>query len=106
MLDNIVTDGMRVAAEVRRRMDEAQKEIDRGGTTRGTEDDDEDEGDGHGEDLLEGAEVDAGSSAKTPTASLLDQPMVEEPGSRASAPPPPTPGASGADVEKSTMFER
>lgn len=104
MLDNIVTDGMRVAAEVRRRMDEAQKEIDRGGSTRGTEDDEEDEGDDHGGDLLEGAEVDAGSSSvKTPTASLLDQPMTEEPGSRRV--PPPTPGAS-VDVEKSTMFER
>ncbi|KAH0279059.1 TBC-domain-containing protein, partial [Aureobasidium melanogenum] len=64
MLDNIVTDGMRVAAEVRRRMDEAQKEIDRGGSTRGTESDDEEEDEG-GRDLLEGAEVDA-AAPQTP----------------------------------------
>jgi hypothetical protein len=64
MLDNIVTDGMRVAAEVRRRMDEAQKEIDRGASTRGTESDDEEEDEG-GRDLLEGAEVDA-AAPQTP----------------------------------------
>jgi hypothetical protein len=70
MLDNIVTDGMRVAAEVRRRMDEAQKEIDRGASTRGTESDDEEEDEG-GRDLLEGAEVDA-AAPQTParTASM------------------------------------
>lgn len=60
MLDNIVTDGMRVAAEVKRRMDEAQKELDKGGVTRGTEDDDEEEEHDAGSDLLEGAEADAG----------------------------------------------
>lgn len=105
MLDNIVTDGMRVAAEVRRRMDEAQKELDRGGSTRGTEDDDDDEGDDQGRDLLEGAEADAGGNAKAEHGEqpLLDRPMVGEPEvGRAS---PTTPGRSG-DVEKSTMFER
>ncbi|KYG47291.1 hypothetical protein M433DRAFT_164445 [Acidomyces richmondensis BFW] len=45
MLDNIVTDGMRVAQEVKRRMDEAQRELDRGATTRGTEEDEDDEDD-------------------------------------------------------------
>lgn len=43
VLDNIVTDGMRVAAEVRRRMDEAQKEMEKNATQRPDEDDDEDE---------------------------------------------------------------
>ena len=105
MLDNIVTDGMRVAVEVRRRMDEAQKEIDRGGSTRGTDDDDDDEGEDHGGDLLEGAEVDAGSSARPEHAgpSLLDQPMVEEPSPGRAA--PATPSVS-SEVERSTMFER
>jgi hypothetical protein len=60
MLDNIVTDGMRVAAEVRRRMDEAQKEMDRE-ARHGREDDDEEEehepGSAKDTDLLEGAET-------------------------------------------------
>lgn len=41
MLDNIVSDGMRVAAEVRRRMEEAQKELD--ASSRKQEDDEEDD---------------------------------------------------------------
>ncbi|KAK3363430.1 hypothetical protein B0T25DRAFT_576025 [Lasiosphaeria hispida] len=47
VLDNIVTDGMRVAAEVRRRMDEAQKELERNAlpVQRGDEDDEEDDED-------------------------------------------------------------
>lgn len=98
MLDNIVTDGMRVAAEVRRRMDDAQKEIDRAGSTRGTEDDDEEEGDEGGRDLLDGAEADAGVSGKEAHGdpSLLDKPLAE--GSK--------PRTGGGEVEKSTMFER
>lgn len=86
MLDNIVTDGMRVAAEVRRRMDEAQKELDRGAVTRGTEDEeDEDEGDEGGRDLLEGADAEAGNESATAQGkredlpSLLDEPLVREP---------------------------
>lgn len=50
VLDGIVTDGMRVAAEVRRRMDEAQKELEKNATAgqhskaaQGEEDDEEDE---------------------------------------------------------------
>ena len=68
VLDNIVTDGMRVAAEVRKRMDEAQREMERNalGRDEDYDEDDEDnkrvdfdrrsvkEGD---RDLLEGAEV-------------------------------------------------
>ncbi|KAK3063505.1 GTPase activating protein (GAP), partial [Teratosphaeriaceae sp. CCFEE 6253] len=64
VLDNIVTDGMRVAAEVRRRMDEAQRELDRGASVRGTEEDeDEEEGEEMPGDLLEGAEADAGAGS-------------------------------------------
>lgn len=55
MLDNIVTDGMRVAAEVRRRYDEAQKELDKE-ARHGREEDDEEE-DAKDADLLEGAET-------------------------------------------------
>lgn len=44
VLDNIVSDGMRVASEVKKRMDEAQRDLERSALTRtGTEDDDEDE---------------------------------------------------------------
>ncbi|KAF2104211.1 TBC-domain-containing protein, partial [Rhizodiscina lignyota] len=45
MLDNIVSDGMRVAAEVRRRMDEAQKELDAASinSKRNAEDEDDDD---------------------------------------------------------------
>ncbi|KAK3365198.1 hypothetical protein B0T24DRAFT_560950 [Lasiosphaeria ovina] len=47
VLDNIVTDGMRVAAEVRRRMEEAQKELEKNAVPgqRNDEEDDEDEED-------------------------------------------------------------
>ena len=110
MLDNIVTDGMRVAAEVRRRMDEAQKELDKNASTRGTEDYDEDDDEGQGEDLLQGAEADAGGSTKAEQAdmlSLLDKPLVEEPkAGRASLLSTPGQGVVDAAVEKSTMFER
>lgn len=75
VLDNIVTDGMRVAAEVRRRMDEAQKEMEKNAVHRPEEEEDEDETyDGHrtsgadaerrsvrseDRDLLEGADAEA-----------------------------------------------
>ena len=86
MLDTLVNDGMRVASEVKRRVDEAQREMDRAGGQQGDEDEDDDDG-GHGgehgkggaggagayggdaerrsvreadRDLLEGAEADAG----------------------------------------------
>ena len=81
VLDNIVTDGMRVAAEVRRRMDEAQKEMEKNATQRPDEDEDEDDGyDGlrtsgtdaehrsvrsEDLDLLEGADAEA-MSLKSP----------------------------------------
>ena len=80
VLDNIVTDGMRVAAEVRRRMDEAQKEMEKNAVHRPEDEEDEDEGyDGtrtsgayggdaerrsvrsEDRDLLEGADAEAGS---------------------------------------------
>lgn len=74
VLDNIVNDGMRMAAEMRKRMDEAQKEFERqqaeaiksGHTRRATEDeDDDDEDDERGADLLEGAEASSIRTAKS-----------------------------------------
>ena len=68
VLDNIVTDGMRVAAEVRKRMDEAQREMERNALGRDEEYDEDDEENKRSDfdrrsvkegdrDLLEGAEV-------------------------------------------------
>ena len=78
VLDNIVSDGMRVASEVRKRMDEAQREMERNAVASRPEEDDEDDKGmgGYGEetdrrsvreadrDLLEGAEADAGVGTK------------------------------------------
>ncbi|KAF1985465.1 GTPase-activating protein-like protein GYP2 [Aulographum hederae CBS 113979] len=98
MLDNIVSDGMRVAAEVRRRMDEAQRELEAGGGGAGGvhgqgEEEDEHEELEHDDarstyarsvregdrDLLDGAEtadvqVQQGESKGV---NLMDQPVVE-----------------------------
>ncbi|KAI7541400.1 GTPase-activating protein GYP5 [Hortaea werneckii] len=122
MLDNIVTDGMRVAAEVRRKMDEAQKELDRGASTRGTEDDEDEDAEEHPGDLLEGAEADAGSAGgkgegaaaqgAAQQGSLLDQPLTEEPRGQGEAEAGSSRGkeAEGrrksGETDKSTMFER
>ncbi|KAJ6786792.1 hypothetical protein PWT90_03133 [Aphanocladium album] len=59
VLDNIVTDGMRVATEVRRRMEEAQRELEKNAVPgqRADEDDDDDD------DMALRAEVTAGRSA-------------------------------------------
>lgn len=68
MLDNIVSDGMRVAAEVRKQWDEAQREVERNAPGREEEEEDEEEGRlvedaerrsvrERDRDLLEGAEV-------------------------------------------------
>jgi hypothetical protein len=43
LLDNIVTDGMRVAAEVRKRVDDAQRELERSALGRDDEYEDEEE---------------------------------------------------------------
>lgn len=117
MLDNIVSDGMRVAAEVKRRMDEAQKELDRGATTRGTEDDDDEEGEEGVGDLLGGVEADAGAAGtgdaakkslesqggkdKVP-ASLRNEGMAAEPVKSSGA----SVKSTDTGVVKDTMFER
>jgi hypothetical protein len=78
MLDNIVTDGMRVAAEVRRRMDEAQKEMDKE-ARHGREDEEEEEEPSTAKDadLLEGAETTGVDTSKTTTPSQLLAPEGE-----------------------------
>lgn len=68
VLDGIVTDGMRVATEVRRRMEEAQRELEKNAVPGGAEEDDEEDegrkGEGRGvrsedRDLLSGADAEA-----------------------------------------------
>jgi hypothetical protein len=61
VLDNIVTDGMRVAAEVRRRMDEAQRELEKNALPgqRGDEEEDDDDD----QDDVPGFERAGGASA-------------------------------------------
>lgn len=110
VLDNIVSDGMRVAGEVRKRMDEAQREMEKNAIAhRHDDEDEEDRGmGGYGEetdrrsvreadrDLLEGAEADAGIGLK----GEMDQDellVLGEPGS---------PGSEKTSGEKLTDFER
>jgi len=65
VLDNVVNDGMRMAAEMRKRMEEAQKEYERNAREHGQklyrddedDDDDDDEKRKKDQELLEGAEV-------------------------------------------------
>jgi TBC1 domain family member 8/9 len=103
MLDNIVSDGMRVAAEVRRRMEEAQKEMDRAAREGREDEDEDDEGRPYGGDaerrsvretdreLLEGAEtedVESASASKVQSgSSLLDAPVTEADGGKRSRSP-------------------
>ncbi|KAK8239330.1 rab-GTPase-TBC domain-containing protein [Phyllosticta capitalensis] len=77
MLDNIVSDGMRVAAEVKRRMDEAQKEA----KDEDEDGEEEDRGDG---DLLEGAEAaDIREDRKGGDEVVKEEPPKQEMSSRA-----------------------
>ncbi|KAI9694383.1 MAG: hypothetical protein M1820_008983 [Bogoriella megaspora] len=117
MLDNIVTDGMRVAAEVKRRVDEAQRELDRAGHQH-DDDDDEDEGaDGRDKELLEGAEAtavdggkekDVGPVSRTEAENLLDRPLAEEPRSAGldGKEGEERKRSSSVETKKSMMFER
>lgn len=81
VLDNIVSDGMRMAAEMRKRMDEAQREYDRNhvgvGPRRDDDDDDEEFDDKasprRDQDLLEGAEVASIRTARSDTATLRSE---------------------------------
>ncbi|KAF4822957.1 putative GTPase-activating protein [Colletotrichum tropicale] len=96
VLDNIVTDGMRVAAEVRRRMDEAQKELEKNALPGQKEEDEEDDADigveigirkgtasgsadierrsvrSEDRDLLDGADAEAGASGNGKEGQLVD----------------------------------
>lgn len=77
MLDNIVNDGMRVAAEVRRRYDEAQKELD-AQSQHAKDDEDDEEGEHKDADLLEGAETADVATVKEENLSELLSPTEEK----------------------------
>ncbi|QDS69535.1 hypothetical protein FKW77_007629 [Venturia effusa] len=108
MLDNIVTDGMRVASEVRRRMEEAQRELDDASGPRPQRDDhDEEEEDEEldrksimDRDLLEGAEAEGldNGMQQGETESILVAPVAEKTGRSRSV--------SEASAEKIVEFER
>ena len=104
MLDNIVSDGMRVAAEVRRRMDEASQDLDKE-ARHGRDDEDEEEDTSHGKDtdLLEGAETaDVDTSKDTvPVPSLLT-PDGASAGSEMNT----SRDRRASDASRKTMFER
>ncbi|KAI1156276.1 TBC-domain-containing protein [Nemania diffusa] len=93
VLDNIVTDASRVAAEVRRRMEEAQRELEKNALPGQRDEDDEEEEDLQGpikssgaysgdaerrsvrssdRDLLDGADADAGATKETGGSRHLD----------------------------------
>lgn len=60
VLDNIVSDGMRVAAEVRKKMDEAQKEMEKNARNRGPHGPDDSDDDEDEDQPWEGTEVQQG----------------------------------------------
>ncbi|KYK60665.1 GTPase activating protein [Drechmeria coniospora] len=94
VLDNIVTDGMRVATEVRRRMEEAQKELEKSAMPNQRHDEDDEDDDDIGvavgarkgrsqdmerrsvhsadRDLLDGLDAEAGAPAKDEGTNLID----------------------------------
>ncbi|KKA30980.1 hypothetical protein TD95_001337 [Thielaviopsis punctulata] len=94
VLDNIVTNGMQVASEVQRRIEEAQKEMERnaaaqagGSASRkrladGDDDDDDDEEEeeeAQGRDLLDGADAQAGGGGRAETGQLVDVASSSQP---------------------------
>ncbi|XP_044721588.1 rab-GTPase-TBC domain-containing protein [Hirsutella rhossiliensis] len=82
VLDNIVTDGMRVATEVRRRMEEAQKELEKNALPDQRQDDDDEDDDDIGvastdRDLLDGLDAEAGAPSKDEEQNLMDMDPAE-----------------------------
>ncbi|GAP89908.1 putative TBC domain-containing protein [Rosellinia necatrix] len=103
VLDNIVTDASRVAAEVRRRMEDAQRELEKNALPGQRDDDEEDEEDLQGpskslsayggdperrsvlstdRDLLDGADADAGANKEIDASSRLHPDTNIEPEGR------------------------
>lgn len=91
VLDNIVTDASRVAAEVRRRMEEAQRELEKNAVPGQKDDDEEENQDIHGyngdperrsvrssdRDLLDGADAEAGAGKNQEGQEQIVQTLVD-----------------------------
>ena len=81
VLDNIVSDGMRVAAEVRKRMDEAQKDMEKNATGRDEDEDEDEDEEGRAQkgdrELLEGAEVGSVKEVDEGVVVLKNEEMVD-----------------------------
>lgn len=103
MLDNIVNDGMRVAAEVRRRMDEASQDMDKE-ARQGRDDEEEEEETGHGKDadLLEGAETAGVETTKGAAPDLL----MPEGGTNELGEIRTTKDRRASDASRATMFKQ
>lgn len=102
MLDNIVTDGMRVAAEVRRRYDEAQKELDKEARHGRDDDEEEEEVNAKDLDLLEGAETAGVEPAKS-----IAPPELKAPSGPSGEEIKTTKNRSGSDASRRVLeFER
>lgn len=120
VLDNIVTDGMRVAAEVRRRMDEAQKEMEKNALQRPEEDEEDDDSydprsaggydaehrsvRSEDRDLLEGADAEAGSIRPTDGKALPLTPV--SPAGTGLDAEPKKDRSSSTQAQKVVEFER
>ncbi|KAK2766119.1 hypothetical protein FQN54_007634 [Arachnomyces sp. PD_36] len=80
VLDNIVNDGMRMAAEVRKKMDEAQREMERNALGGRDEDDDDDDEDDYHDGRAGVRPSGGGGSGASPSSSLLDPGTAERRG--------------------------
>ena len=120
MLDNIVTDGMRVASEVRRRMEEAGRELDRasggagGAPGRDDDDDDDEHDDGAATDSerrsvrsIRTADMDLLEGAEAAEFGAADRPHMPDDGRALGGEAGPESPASPRDKRQSTIeFER
>lgn len=107
MLDNIVSDGMRVAAEVRRRMDEASQDLDKEARHgRDDEDDEEDTSHDKDTDLLEGAETTGVDTSSKDSVPVPVPDLLTPDGGSAETDIKTTRDRRASDASRKTMFER
>ncbi|KAL2757716.1 hypothetical protein ACRALDRAFT_1054897 [Sodiomyces alcalophilus JCM 7366] len=96
VLDNIVTDGMRVAAEVRKRMDEAQKELEKNAAPGQRDEEDEDDADIGVEIGVRGGGAGAGSDPERRSVRSEDMDLLSGADAEAGATGDGSGGGSGS----------
>ncbi|KAL9098708.1 MAG: hypothetical protein Q9163_005676 [Psora crenata] len=112
VLDNIVQDGMRVATEVRKRVDDVGRELERSTLHRESEVDDDEPGAYGGEadrksvregdrDLLEGAEAEAGVGGGSASVQAKEEDLLGD-----LADDVGSPSTNGSDEKGKVEFER